>query len=214
VLLVNRERTFGFAEMGRVYCRPTPFGRPVRLYIMSTLREPKTIVCHVSALPQENHRDAHTSRRCQRARPLRRGCRRVSELTLDREERERFGTEKVAREFFEDVRMVKHDPSWWRLSYSTPEGDLVGLVMPAEPPGFLTIVYVGVVPQRRGQGYVDDLLAAGTATLLEARGRGERPLRADTDVANAPMAAAFERVGWARFATRREYVMDLSSDRA
>jgi RimJ/RimL family protein N-acetyltransferase len=32
-------------------------------------------------------------------------------------------------------------------------------------------------------------------------------LRADTDVANEPMAAAFERAGWARFAGRREYVM-------
>jgi len=66
----------------------------------------------------------------------------------------------------------------------------------------------------RGQGYVDDLLAAGTATLLEARGRDQKPLQADTDVANAPMAAAFERVGWARFAGRREYVVDLTSDRA
>jgi RimJ/RimL family protein N-acetyltransferase len=140
----------------------------------------------------------------------------VSEGTLDREirgERERLGAKRAAREFFEDAQRVEHDPTWWRLAYAQ-DGELVGLVMPAEPPGFLTIFYVGVVPQMRGQGYVDDLLAAGTATLLEARGRGERPLRADTDVANAPMAAAFERVGWARFATRREYVMDLSSDRA
>jgi hypothetical protein len=67
----------------------------------------------------------------------------------------------------------------------------------------------------RGRGYVDDLLAAGTATLLAVRrGEGnEKPLRADTDVANAPMAAAFERAGWTRFAGRREYVMDLASDR-
>jgi RimJ/RimL family protein N-acetyltransferase len=67
----------------------------------------------------------------------------------------------------------------------------------------------------RGEGYVDDLLATGTATLLEARARDgkEKPLRADTDVANEPMAAAFERAGWARFAGRREYVMDLASNR-
>jgi RimJ/RimL family protein N-acetyltransferase len=92
----------------------------------------------------------------------------------------------------------------------------VGLVMPAEPPGFLTIFYVGVVPEMRGRGYVDDLLAAGTATLLEARARdgNEKPLRADTDVANAPMATAFERAGWTRFAGRREYSVDLTSDRA
>jgi hypothetical protein len=88
----------------------------------------------------------------------------------------------------------------------------VGLVMPAEPPGFLTLFYVGVVPEMRGRGYVDDLLAAGTATLLDARAQGgaEKPLRADTDVSNAPMAAAFGRTGWTRFAGRQEYVADLA----
>jgi RimJ/RimL family protein N-acetyltransferase len=145
--------------------------------------------------------------------------RRVSEGTLDREireERERLGPKEAARDFFEDARRVKHEPSWWRLAYSRPEGELVGLVMPAEPPAFLTVFYVGVVPEMRGLGYVDDLLAAGTATLLEVRARygNERPLRADTDVANAPMAAAFERAGWTRFAGRREYSVDLTSDRA
>jgi RimJ/RimL family protein N-acetyltransferase len=135
----------------------------------------------------------------------------VSEGTLDREireERERLGAHEAAREFFDDARRVEHDPSWWRLAYA-PGEHLAGLVMPAEPPGFLTIFYVGVVPEMRGQGYVDDLLAAGTATLLEIRRRGEneKPLRADTDVGNEPMAAAFERAGWTRFAGRREYVI-------
>ncbi|CAA9492852.1 MAG: hypothetical protein AVDCRST_MAG05-1986, partial [uncultured Rubrobacteraceae bacterium] len=141
---------------------------------------------------------------------------RVSEGTLDREireERERLDPRGAAREFFEDARRVGHDPAWWRLAYDGPHGDLAGLVMPAEPPGFLTIFYVGVVPQMRGRGYVDDLLAAGTATLLDARTQGgaEKPLRADTDVANAPMAAAFRRAGWTRFAGRREYVADLAT---
>jgi hypothetical protein len=140
----------------------------------------------------------------------------VSERTLDREERERLGTRGAAREFFEDARRVKHDPSWWRLVYDKPSGELVGLVMPAEPPAFLTIFYVGVVLQMRDRGYVDDLLAAGTATLLEARkrDRNEKPLQADTDVANAPMAAAFERAGWVRFAGRCEYGADLTMGQA
>ena len=137
----------------------------------------------------------------------------VSEGTLDREiqgERERLGEQKAAREFFDDARRVKHDPAWWRLAY-TPDEDLIGLVMPAEPPGFLTIFYVGVVPGMRGRGYVDDLLAAGTATLLDARMKhgNEKPLRADTDVSNGPMAAAFGRAGWTRFAGRREYVIGV-----
>jgi GNAT superfamily N-acetyltransferase len=141
--------------------------------------------------------------------------RRVSEGTLDREireERESLGPQGAARDFFEDARRVKHEPSWWRLAYDRQGADLAGLVMPAEPPGFLTVFYVGVVPEMRGRGYVDDLLAAGTLSLLGARARGdtEKPLRADTDVANAPMAAAFGRAGWRRFAGRREYVVDLS----
>ena len=135
----------------------------------------------------------------------------VSEGTLDREIREvgqRLGAQRAAREFFEDARRVTHDTSWWRLAYA-PNGELAGLVMPAAPPGFLTIFYVGVVSDMRGRRYVDDLLAAGTATLLEAN-RDEKPLIADTDVSNNPMAAAFERAGWRRFAGRQEYVMDLS----
>ena len=144
--------------------------------------------------------------------------RKVSEGTLDREireERERLGPREAAREFFEDARRVKHEPSWWRLAYNRPRGELIGLVMPAQPPTFLTIFYVGVVPEMRGRGYVDDLLATGTATLLEARAGDveARTLRADTDVANTPMAAAFERAGWRRFAGRREYSVDLASDR-
>jgi GNAT superfamily N-acetyltransferase len=137
---------------------------------------------------------------------------RASEGTLDREireEREKLGPGQAAREFFQDAQKVKFDPSWWRLAYA-PGGELAGLLMPAEPPGFLTIFYIGVVPEMRGRGYVDDLLVSGTVTLLESRGRSEKPLIVDTDVSNAPMAAALERAGWTRFAGRSEYVMYLS----
>lgn len=137
---------------------------------------------------------------------------RVSLGTLDQEilaEREKLGTKRAAQEFFDDARRVQHDASWWRLAYA-PDGELAGLIMPAEPPGFLTIFYVGVVPEMRGRGYVNDLLSAGTATLLEAGSENDKPLIADTDVSNAPMAAAFERLGWSRFAGRQEYVVDLS----
>ena len=136
---------------------------------------------------------------------------RVSEGTLDQEiraEREKLGTTRAAQEFFDDAGRVQHDASSWQLAYA-PNGELAGLVMPAEPPGFLTIFYVGVVPEMRGRGYVNDLLAAGTATLLAAASESGKPLIADTDISNAPMATAFERAGWTRFAARQEYVRDL-----
>ncbi len=141
---------------------------------------------------------------------------RVSEGTLDREiraERQSLGPQGAARDFFEDASRVRHDPSWWRLAYDGPDGGLVGLIMPAHPPGFLTIFYIGAVPEMRGRGYVDGLLSAGTATLLDARNEDDTPLRADTDVSNAPMSAAFGRAGWTRFARRREYVRDLTQTR-
>jgi RimJ/RimL family protein N-acetyltransferase len=140
----------------------------------------------------------------------------VSEGTLDREiraEREKLGTKRAAQKFFDDAGRVQHDTSWWRLAYA-PNGELAGLIMPAEPPGFLTIFYVGVAPGMRGRGYVNDLLAAGTATLLEAGRKNDKPLIADTDVSNAPMAAAFERAGWIRFAGRQEYTIDLPINHA
>ncbi len=84
--------------------------------------------------------------------------------------------------------------------------------MPVEPPAFLTVYYVGVVPEKRGRSYVDDLLAAGTAILLAALAKGgsDKPLLADTDAADSPMAAAFDRTGWVRFARRREYAVGLA----
>lgn len=142
--------------------------------------------------------------------------RRVSDGTLDREilaDRKRIGPEGAARDFFDDASRVEHDPSWWRLAYDGPAGNLVGLVMPAHPPAFLTIFYVGVVPEMRGRGFVDDLLRAGTDTLLRARGEADTPLRTDTDDSNFPMSSAFERAGWDRFARRREYAIDLGPTR-
>jgi RimJ/RimL family protein N-acetyltransferase len=66
----------------------------------------------------------------------------------------------------------------------------------------------------RGRGYVNDLLAAGTAKLLEAGSENDNPLIADTDISNAPMAAAFERAGWTRFAGRQEYTLDFRTNQA
>ena len=96
-----------------------------------------------------------------------------------------------------------YDPSWWQLAYAA-DGELVGLVMPSRNPTFAVIGYIGVVPEQRGHGYIDDLLAQATATLAAS---GASAIRADTDVANLPMAHAFQRAGYQQFATRREYML-------
>ena len=131
---------------------------------------------------------------------------RVSAQTFDREiqrQREQDGPAAAARTLFEIVQQIGEVPAWWwQLAY-TRAGGLVGLIMPAAN---FTIGYIGVVPEQRGQGYIDGLLACGTATLA---GSAPRNLEADTDVRNTPMANAFRRAGWSQVARRREYTVDL-----
>jgi ribosomal protein S18 acetylase RimI-like enzyme len=134
---------------------------------------------------------------------------RVSDGTLDREikdERYEFGPAEAARRFFELERKLEYDPAWCRLAYA-PDGELVGLVMPARNPTSAVINFIGVVPEHRGRGYVDDLLVEGTATLHAA---GAERVRADTDTRNLPMALAFRRAGYVEFAKRREYGVRLA----
>ena len=106
----------------------------------------------------------------------------------------------------DDLRSMESRPGWWELAYDARD-ELVGLIAPAAAPGMVTIGYIGVVPEQRGHRYVDDLLARGTAVLR--RDMPERPIKADTDLANDAMAAAFERAGYTRFATRREFEIRL-----
>ena len=81
----------------------------------------------------------------------------------------------------------------WLLA-SLPGGEPVGVVAvsPFGEPGVATIAFIGVVPAHRGHGYVDDLLAAGTAA---ARDAGFTSVLSDADVLNPPMTAAFARAG-------------------
>jgi hypothetical protein len=50
--------------MGAAILRSSPFGRPVRLYIMVTQAGTKTDFCHLTTRPQEDKRDAHSYSTC------------------------------------------------------------------------------------------------------------------------------------------------------
>jgi RimJ/RimL family protein N-acetyltransferase len=137
---------------------------------------------------------------------FRRAVARVLDGTLDRrlqEGRARLGREGDAAEHFRLLAGLAHDPDWLQLAYDTDES-LVGLFTVGKAIGVAFITLVGVVPERRGQGYVDDLVARATGLLLEAQ---EETIRADTDIANEPMAKAFARAGFVNFMTRTEYVL-------
>ncbi|MET3292869.1 UNVERIFIED_CONTAM: ribosomal protein S18 acetylase RimI-like enzyme [Brevibacillus sp. OAP136] len=131
---------------------------------------------------------------------------RVSEGTFDqfiREERERLGALEQANSFFTELQHMTYEPNWWQLAY-TPAGELVGLIMPTQTPGFATIGYIGVVPEQRGKGYVHALLYHGTRILLDS---GAVVIRTDTDIDNVPMAQAFLAAGYHLFTLRSEYLV-------
>ena len=84
------------------------------------------------------------------------------------------------------------DASW--LVADAPDGSLVGYVAVSafDEPDTGTIIHIGVLPEQRGRGYVDELLAA---VARVARDRGFGQLLSDVDTENAPMLAAMRRAG-------------------
>ncbi|MEV5428132.1 GNAT family N-acetyltransferase [Streptomyces sp. NPDC052701] len=129
--------------------------------------------------------------------------RRVLEGTLDvgtRTEAETLGATAQARAdiaFYRDT--MRGERSWWRMA-ETPDGEPVGFALPSRNTASHVVGYLGVLPGHRGHGYVDDLLAEITRFLADEAGAGV--VRADTDLPNRPMAAAFERLGYRNFARR------------
>lgn len=114
----------------------------------------------------------------------------------------------AALEMFSDAMSLEHKPEWWLLGYDSM-GELVGLVMMCRNNYWPIVDYIGVVPQKRGQGYANDLLAKGTA-VMQAEGavRAER-IRGDTDKGNPAMSQAFRRAGYEQFRTRIDYQIRL-----
>lgn len=131
---------------------------------------------------------------------------RVSDGTLDarlQEMRARLGREGDAAQHFRLLTGLAHEPDWWQLAFDA-DGDLVGLFVAGGDVMGPVIAYVGVVPERRGRRYVDDLLVRAIATLTAY---GAKVIRADTDLANVPMANAFARAGFEQFISRDEYLL-------
>ena len=126
---------------------------------------------------------------------------RVAVGSLDQETRRgmtRVGLERQAQTMLARLREMPGNREWWRVAYM-PDGSLVGFTIPSANEDNPVIGYLGVVPELRGHGYGGDLLAEATR-ILSAHG-AER-IRADTDRANLPMAAAFERARYRGFGVR------------
>ncbi|QVJ02232.1 GNAT family N-acetyltransferase [Nocardiopsis eucommiae] len=121
---------------------------------------------------------------------------RALEGTLDTHDRmdlrERSAEEVAAANFADEFANYSTPRSWWRVA-TLPDGTPVGFVIPARNAYHPIISYIAVLPEHRGNGYIDDLLAEGTRVLVR---EGVTYVRAATDVGNVPMARAFTRAGY------------------
>lgn len=97
-----------------------------------------------------------------------------------------------AREDFEFYESCPGERDWWRVA-TDGAGVLVGFIVPSATPYHRNVGYLGVLPDHRGQGLVDDLL--GEVTRIHAAAGAER-ITATTDMTNLPMAAEFDRAGY------------------
>lgn len=116
--------------------------------------------------------------------------------TLDRTDALVFGRhrpEQWVTTFLDHRASAEEARSW--LYAETVDGVPVGFVGLAErldDPGVGTIALIGVLPEQRGHGYVDQLLLAA---YRAARVRGFATVLSLVDVANHPMMAAMRRSG-------------------
>ncbi|WP_371502459.1 GNAT family N-acetyltransferase [Kitasatospora sp. NBC_00374] len=100
--------------------------------------------------------------------------------------------EQLARDDFEFYLDCPGERSWWRLAH-LPDGTPAGMAIPSATPYHRNVGYLGVVPEQRGRGLIDEILAE--ITRFHAAAGAER-ITATTDTVNVPMAAAFDRAGY------------------
>jgi RimJ/RimL family protein N-acetyltransferase len=108
----------------------------------------------------------------------------------------RMSAREVAVRHYEDELAHYRSPrDWWRIA-TLPDGKAVGFVTPARNNYNPIIGYLAVLPEHRGNGYIDEILAEGTRILAA---RDVPRIRAATDLGNTPMANAFRRAGYVNF---------------
>ncbi|MFJ8009464.1 GNAT family N-acetyltransferase [Streptomyces fagopyri] len=101
----------------------------------------------------------------------------------------------AARHYEDELARYASPKHWWRVAV-LPDAEPVGFVVPAHNGYNPIIAYLAVLPQHRGHGYIDDILAEGTRVLAQ---EGVPRVRASTDLGNVPMANAFRRARYVNF---------------
>ncbi|WP_017547020.1 GNAT family N-acetyltransferase [Nocardiopsis prasina] len=121
---------------------------------------------------------------------------RVLDGTLDEHSRVNLARttprEEAERMFADELARYTSPRDWWRIA-TLPDGTPVGFVTPARNEYNPVIGYLAIVPEHRGNGYIDDVLAEGTRILADL---GVPRIRAATDLHNTPMVDSFLRTGY------------------
>ncbi|WP_137293000.1 GNAT family N-acetyltransferase [Nocardioides dongxiaopingii] len=117
---------------------------------------------------------------------------------MTRRELEAVSADELARAELDYYRDCPGERSWWHTA-ATTDGTVVGLAIPSATPTNRNVGYLAVLPGQRGRGFVDEILTFITRFHAE---QGAPRITATTDVANAPMAAAFRRAGYRCTETR------------
>ncbi|MCW2873040.1 GNAT family N-acetyltransferase [Actinacidiphila oryziradicis] len=121
--------------------------------------------------------------------------RRIGQGSLDAHTRDavgKHGTDRAAQEELDILNWFPSPREWWRLA-RTPEGEPVGIQVPARNFNGPCIGFIGVLPEQRGHAYAYDLLVECTHDLV---GQGAQGIAAATDQGNFPMAAHFAKAGF------------------
>ncbi|MFG3349405.1 GNAT family N-acetyltransferase [Streptomyces sp. NPDC048018] len=114
---------------------------------------------------------------------------------------------EAAEQYFDEELAHYTTPrAWWRIAELPGTGEPVGFVVPARNNYHPIIAYIGVLPDHRGHGYVDDILAEGTRVLAA---QDVPRIRAATDLGNVPMAKSFARAGYVAFERAINFVWDV-----
>lgn len=124
---------------------------------------------------------------------------RVLNGTLDAHSRDDLtrmsAREAAIRHYQDELAHYRSPRDWWRVA-TLPDGTPVGFVTPARNDYHPVIGYLAVLPEHRGNGYIEDILAEGTRILAAEQ---VPRIRAATDLGNVPMANAFRRAGYVNF---------------
>ncbi|HEX6359286.1 GNAT family N-acetyltransferase [Actinophytocola sp.] len=124
---------------------------------------------------------------------------RALEGTLDEHSRDDLtrmsAREAAVKHYEEEFARYRSPRDWWQVA-TLPDGEPVGFVIPARNDYNPLIAYLAVLPEHRGNGYIDEILAEGTRLLST---QDVPRIRAATDLGNIPMAKAFQRAGYVNF---------------